>query len=131
MGVANAYKQYEYQSVRTLTPDELVVRLFDEASKQVSMAIYDSARDRVRSFNCISKATDILRELNGSLNMDVAVAGDLRNLYEFLIEALYDAGGAGNADVLKQLLEILNELKSTFRQAAKAARAGTSARGGA
>ena len=36
---ANAYSEYKKQSLQTLTPMEIVVKLYDEAEKQMNIAI--------------------------------------------------------------------------------------------
>ncbi|MBP5605374.1 MAG: flagellar protein FliS, partial [Ruminiclostridium sp.] len=38
---ANAYSEYKKQSLQTLTPMEIVVKLYDEAEKQMNLAIID------------------------------------------------------------------------------------------
>lgn len=43
-------------------------------------------------------------------------------MYEYLIEALYEMGGAGDTGGMQQLLLLVNELKTVFRQAEKMAR---------
>lgn len=130
MEAVSVYERYRSQSVQTLTPGEMVVKLFDETAKQISMAIYESPKDRVKSFNCITKATRILQELNQSLNMNIPVSSDLRKLYEFLIEELYETGGKGEIEGMQQVLHLVNEMKVTFRQAEKLSRMPAAGSGG-
>ncbi|HPO04875.1 MAG TPA: flagellar protein FliS [Bacillota bacterium] len=119
---ANLYEQYKSQTLQTLTNGELVVRLFEEASKQVSMAIFTANSDAVKSFNSIAKAQKILKALNNSLDMNQAISVELNDLYLFLIEKLYEANSNKDVELMKQLLGLIDELKVTFRQADKLAR---------
>lgn len=119
---ANLYEQYKSQTLQTLTNGELVVRLFEEASKQVSMAIFTANSDAVKSFNSIAKAQKILKALNNSLDMNQAISIELNDLYLFLIEKLYEANSNKDIELMKQLLGLIDELKVTFRQADKLAR---------
>ncbi|GAB1477405.1 hypothetical protein MASR2M70_22430 [Bacillota bacterium] len=122
MQAANLYEQYKNQTLQTLTQGELVVKLFEEASKQVSMAIFLAGSDAVRSFNCIVKAKKIIKELNNSLDMRIAISIQLHDLYLFLIEKLDEANASKDVDLMKQLLGLIDELKDTFKQAEKLAR---------
>lgn len=122
MQAANLYQQYKSQSIQTLTQGELVVKLFDEASKQVSMAIFLAASDSVRSYNSIAKAQRIIKELRNSLDMRYAISNELNDMYLFLIDQLNIANGNKDVDLLKQLLSLIDDLKDTFKQAERLAR---------
>ena len=70
MQATNLYEQYKTQSLQTLTPGETVVKLFEEASKQVSMAIFLTNQGKtVKAFNAITKAQRIISTLHRSLDM--------------------------------------------------------------
>jgi len=124
MQAANLYEQYKSQSLQTLTKGEMVVKLFEEASKQVSMAIFLlNQGNSVTSFNCIMKAHKIIGTLNNSLDMKFAISLELSDMYHFLQDKLIEANGKGDAALMKELLHIIDDLKVTFRQADKLARA--------
>jgi len=102
----------------------MVVKLFEEASKQVSMAIFLlNQGNSVTSFNCIMKAHKIIGTLNNSLDMKFAISLELSDMYHFLQDKLIEANGKGDAALMKELLHIIDDLKVTFRQADKLARA--------
>lgn len=124
MQAANLYEQYKSQSLQTLTKGELVVKLFEEASKQVSMAIFLSNQgNSVSSFNCIVKAHKIVSTLNNSLDMNYAISLELNDMYRFLQDKLMEANGNRDVVLMKELLHIIDDLKVTFRQADRLARA--------
>lgn len=124
MQAANLYEQYKSQSLQTLTKGELVVKLFEEASKQVSMAIFLSNQgNSVSSFNCIVKAHKIIGTLNNSLDMNYAISLELNDMYRFLQDKLMEANGNRDVVLMKELLHIIDDLKVTFRQADRLARA--------
>lgn len=62
MQTANLYEQYKSQTLQTLTNGEVVVKLFEEASKQISMAIFQAQNKPADSFNCIMKAQKIIKD---------------------------------------------------------------------
>lgn len=122
MQAATLYEQYKTQALQTLTQGELVVKLFEEASKQVSTAIFLAGSNAVKSFNCIMKAQRIIKELDNSLDMKYAVSIQLNDLYLFLIEKLNEANANKDVDLMKQLLGLIDELRDSFKQAEKLAR---------
>lgn len=124
MQQANLYQQYKAQSLETLTKGEIVVKLFEEASKQISMAIFfTNGGNSVKSFNCIAKAQKIIQTLNFSLDMKYAISIELNDMYLFLYNKLGEANVKKDVTLMKDLLSLVDDLKVTFRQAEKMARA--------
>lgn len=125
MQSANLLQQYKSQTLETLTKGEIVVKLFEEASKQISTAIFliNSGTDSVKAYNCISKAQKVISTLDKSLDMKYAISLELSQLYMFIHGNLSEALLSKDIDLLKRLLKMLDELKVTFRQAEKMARA--------
>ncbi|MBR0597509.1 flagellar export chaperone FliS [Sinanaerobacter chloroacetimidivorans] len=120
---ANLYQQYKTQSLETLTKGEIVVKLFEEASKQVSTAIFFTNRgESVKAYNCIAKAQKIISTLNFSLDMKYAISLELNDMYLFLFNQLGVANANQDVALMKELLVIIDEFKVTFRQAEKLAR---------
>lgn len=125
MQQANIYQQYKSQALETLTNSEIVVKLFEEASKQISMAIFLTKQSNsFRAFNCIVKAQKIVKALNESLDMKYAISLELNDMYLFLYEKLAEANVTKDLDLLKEVLIIVDEFKVTFAQADRIARAG-------
>ncbi|MBK5247675.1 MAG: flagellar protein FliS, partial [Peptostreptococcaceae bacterium] len=61
MQQANVYQQYKAQSLETLTNGEIVVKLFEEASKQINMGIFLINSDNsYKAYNSISKAHKVI-----------------------------------------------------------------------
>lgn len=124
MQQANLYQQYKAQSLETLTKGEIVVKLFEEASKQISMGIFFANNGNTfKSYNCIAKAQKIIQTLDFSLDMRYAISIELKDMYLFLHQQLGKAASNKDVALLKELLSLVDELKVTFRQAEKLARA--------
>ena len=124
MQQANVYQQYKAQSLETLTNGEIVVKLFEEASKQISMGIFLINNDNsYKAYNAISKAHKVISTLNASLDMGYGISIELRDMYLFIEQQLIKANGARDLVLLKEILSLVDELKTTFRQAEKLARA--------
>jgi len=124
MQQANLYQQYKAQSLETLTPGEIVVKLFEEASKQINLAIFHAnSGNQYKSFNSIVKAQKIIRTLNFSLDMRYAISTQLNDMYLFIHDKLGEANTNKDLALMKELLALVDDLKVTFRQADKLARA--------
>lgn len=124
MQQANLYQQYKAQSLETLTKGEIVVKLFEETSKQISMAIFfHNSGNSFKSFNCIAKAQKIIKTLDFSLDMKYAISIELHEMYLFLTAKLGEAISSKDISLMKELLSLVDDLKVTFRQAEKMARA--------
>ena len=120
---ANVYQQYKSQSLETLTRGELVVKLFEEASKQINKGIFLIDKgDSVSAYNAIAKAQRVISTLSSSLDMKHAISLELNDMYLFLHQKLGEANGKGDVVLMRELLTLIDELKVTFRQAEKLAR---------
>jgi len=123
MQSANIFQQYKAQSLETLTKGEIVVKLFEEASKQISTAIFLTNRgESVKAYNCIVKAQKVISTLDSSLDRKYAISIELDQLYMFIHSQLSAAIVQKDVILMKRLLKIIDELKVTFRQAEKLAR---------
>ena len=121
----NPYAQYKAQSLETMTNGEIIVKLFEEASKQISTAIFLTSRgEDVKAFNCISKAQKVISTLSLSLDMSYGISLSLSDLYAFIHSELGKAIAVKDAASMKSMLGMVDELKVTFRQAERMARAG-------
>ena len=123
MQQTNLYQQYKAQSLETLTKGEIVVKLFEEASKQIGMGIfYENHGNTFKSFNCIVKAQKIIQSLDFSLDRKYDISLELSEMYLFIHTKLGEAGAKKDVTLMKDLLSLVDELKVTFRQAEKLAR---------
>src|SRR5574344_1897658 len=114
---ANIYQQYKTQSLETLTRGEIVVKLFEEAAKQVNTAAFLLGRDdAVRAYNCIVKAQKIVSTLRSSLDMKIAISLQLSPLYDFIYTQLGEAIVTKDLELLKTLSGMLDDFKVTFRK---------------
>ncbi len=124
MQQANLYQQYKAQTLETLTKGEIVVKLFEEASKQISMAIFFTNNgNSFKAYNCTAKSQKIISTLNFSLDMKYAISIELNEMYLFLHNKLGEAIAKKDVSMMKELLSLVDDLKVTFRQAEKIARA--------
>lgn len=123
MQQANLYQQYKSQSLETLTKGEIVVKLFEEASKQISMGIFFANNGNApKSFSSIVKAQKIIQTLNFSLDKKYEISSQLGDMYLFLHQKLAEANTNKDVSLMREILSLVDDLKDTFRQAEKLAR---------
>ncbi len=126
MAYTQAFTAYKQTGVKTATQGKLVVMLYDEAVKQLSMALSrfsgDSKIDpcNIDKLNAhILKTQEIITELMVSLNMNEGgmLAQNLLSLYIFFNKELFDANLHHNKQKITFVRDKMDELRSAWVQA--------------
>lgn len=115
-----AVKNYLQTQVSTTTQGDLVIMLYDAALK-----FLHQAREKILEKNyaqkgiLISKALDILAELQGSLNVNKGgeLAERLQKLYFFCSSRLLTANLKMDVDKIDEVVGILTGLRDAFHEA--------------
>ena len=120
MQYANAYDETKRIALETLSKGDVVVKLYEEASKQLKMAVILTERQEfVKTFNCIAKCQKIISSLNLSLDMQYPISIELNELYGFIYEKLGEANVNRDVKLMNDLLSLINDLKDSFKEANK------------
>jgi flagellar protein FliS len=110
-----AYNIYKKQSITTLTPIEIIVRLYDECEKQLRLAReYIAKKDFLATNTAIMKAYDIVSALQNCLDMKVPISRNLDALYNFFKREILAANMKKSAEKIDELLPLIDELRSAF-----------------
>ena len=116
----NALNQYKQNAVFTATPEELTLMLYDGCIKFLNIAKYNiEKKDIEKAHNALIRAQDIVIELDSSLNMQYEISNNLRQLYNFVREKLIDANINKKVEPIDEALEIVSELRDTWKEAMK------------
>ena len=112
------FQQYKKIEVDTSDPMKLVVMLYEAAAKNLEESIRQMERkDYSGKGKSIGKSVDIIVELLNALN---PVAGEitenLSNLYTYMITELIVANAHMNADKVRQVIGMLNNLLEAWKQ---------------
>ncbi len=92
--------------------------LYDGAVKFLQKALDAMAKgDDAEKGRQIVKAMAVVTELDSSLNMEAGgeIAANLRALYDFIHRHLFEANVERNADKVRQVIGILDELNKGWR----------------
>ncbi len=123
MSTGRGAQQYLQTQVRSRTPLELVVMLYDGALRAVAAAADAQAkRDiRTRAAN-VSKALGIVAELQASLDREKGgkVAEELDDLYGWMTSRLVDATIKQDVKPLNEVKNVLQILRDSWQQIANA-----------
>jgi flagellar protein FliS len=125
-----AAQHYLQTQVRSRTPLELVVLLYDGALRSVTAAI-DAVgrRDIAARRDAVSRTMAIVSELQSSLDLERggAIAAELDELYGWMTSRLLDATVRQEAAPLREVARVLEILRDGWQQIAAAAPAATTA----
>lgn len=112
---------YQENRVTTQTPGRIVVMLYEGAVKFLRQAIREmEAGQFIEKGKSINRAVDIIQELNFTLNMDAGgeIAQNLRRLYAFMLDRLFQANIRKDADMIRETIKLLEELNEGWKSAA-------------
>ena len=115
----NAARAYFQTKVNTTTQEEVVILLFEAAIK-----FLQQAKKKIEEKNyaekgiLISKALDIISELDGSLNTERGgeIATNLHNLYYYCQTRLLIANLKLDRGIIDEVIEILKKIGSAFAE---------------
>lgn len=132
MAYQQAYSAYKETGVKTASQGKLIVMLYDEAVRQLAIAVtLFQNNDKVapqnieKLHNCIVKVQDIITELQVSLDMDKGgeIASNLMALYVFFNQQLLDANITQNKEKIISIKEMMVQLRDAWEQASEKATA--------
>jgi flagellar protein FliS len=116
----NAYKETK---VKTASPGRIIVMLYDEAIKQLNIAIdlIDAkSRQLDKVNNAILKARDIVTELMVSLDLEQGgdFAVQMFSLYQWFNDRLMEGNLRKESHPLTQVRDMMNEIRGAWAQIA-------------
>ena len=122
--ITNPYDTYKQQSVMTMTSGQMLIMVYNELIKQLSLAQQAFTQKDIAGVNrYLQKSQKLIRALQGTLNFDYSISENLNNLYDFFLSAVLNANVKKDPSELQTLIEMITELRDTFTEADKLARA--------
>ena len=121
--MTNPYETYKHQSVMTMTSGQILLLVYNELIKQLSLAqkAFDK-NDIVEINRTLKKSQNIIRELQNTLNFDYDISNDLNSIYGFFYTVTLNANIKKDSSELQMLIDMISELKDTFTEAEKLVR---------
>lgn len=112
--------QYKQQSINTMSGSELIVKLYEEASKNLTVASkLFKDQNTTAALVCTQKAKDIFQHLISVLDYNYEISNNLYQLYNFFQMQIIRAEAQLNGELIDEILPLINDLKSTWVEAQK------------
>ena len=109
---------YQQTAIGTQSKGRLIVMLYDGAIKFLKLAVRElEAENYAAKGQHISRAQDILNELNAVLDVDAGgeVASNLRRLYLFMNRRLSEANAKRDPQMIREVITLMEELNQSWR----------------
>lgn len=123
MAMQNPYNQYKENNIKTASPENLTLLLYNGAIKFIYQGKkFIEEKDIENAHNTILRAQAIIQELNITLNMDYEISHNLRSLYTYMLDRLVDANIGKNTEILDEVAEMVSDLRDTWKEGIKITR---------
>ncbi|MBN1696930.1 MAG: flagellar export chaperone FliS [Spirochaetales bacterium] len=120
---SNPLKAYKETQIKSATPGQLIIMLYDGAIKNINIAIegFEKKSKKLDMIsNAIIKAQDIVSELMVALDFEKGgdIAKNLFSIYVFINRELLNANIRKDVTHLETVKKILTELRDAWSQIA-------------
>lgn len=113
---------YLEQKIMAAKPEELTMMLYEGMVKFLKQGVlYNDQKNIEKTSNSIIRAQAIISELNGTLDETYEISKNLSDIYSFMNTRLIDANIEKNTEMIKEVLDLAEELRDTWKQAMKLA----------
>jgi flagellar protein FliS len=113
----NAAAAYQNNRIKTASPTELTLMLYEGAIKFCNIALDAIDEKNIDKANLnIIKAEKIITYLRSTLDFKYPVAQDFENVYGYLYERLVKANVRKEREVLEEVLTHLREMRDTWKK---------------
>ncbi len=117
MALNRGYAAYANSRILTASPAELTLMLYEGAIKFCNMAIISIEKNKMGDAHTnIRKVENIIREFNATLDDRYPVAQDFRNVYEYLLQRLFQANIKKDTEILQEVLKHLRTMRDTWKE---------------
>ncbi len=116
--MSNPYSAYKKQSLQTMTPVELIIKMYSETERQLAIAVcaIEEVKDIKKSSDALIKAQEILGALRGALDMSVPISKNLNDLYIFFQQCAMKANIRKDATDIKKIIPMIADLRDAYTQ---------------
>ncbi|WOC31288.1 MULTISPECIES: flagellar export chaperone FliS [Caproicibacterium] len=128
----NPYEAYQQKSVMTMTPGEMLSKLYDKVIKELSAAKLNIEKQDVHLYGAIDtslqKAQTVLNYLKTTLDFRYDVAKNLDLMYDYFIRQIMQAYVHKDVAPLEEIIPMIAGLQETYEKADKLSRNVTNSR---
>ena len=116
--MANPYSAYKKQSVTTMTPVEVIIKMYSEIERQLAIGVcaIEDVKDIKKANDSLIKAQELLGALRAALDMSVPIFKNLEDLYIFFQNEAMKANINKDATEIKKIIPMIADLRDAFTQ---------------
>jgi len=121
MRAANPWKSYRETATLTAPPGQIILMLFEGAIRSLERSLpgftnTDPGEANMIIHNNLQRAQEIIRELNGSLNMEQGgeFATNMRRLYDYLERRIWESNLKKNSAGVGEAIRHLTVLRDAW-----------------
>lgn len=119
----NAAQAYRNNSIKTASPAELTLMLYDGAVKFENIALAAIEEKNIeKAHENIRKAENIIKELRGTLDHKYPVWEDFDRVYAYIYQQLVQANIYKEKEPLEEALNRTREMRDTWKEVIKTAK---------
>lgn len=123
MSVPNPYLQYQQNAVKSVSPGDLTLMLYDGLVKFIRLSVMSVENNDMKAcHNYLLRSQEILSHLNDTLDFQYEISKNLSALYDYMIRRLMEANVKKDVHIAGEVLGLAGELRETWRQAVKLAK---------
>lgn len=125
MALKNPYSQYKQNNVMQASPQDLTLMLYNGAIRFANQGIIAIEEKNVENANnAILKTSQIITELNITLDMNFEISHQLHALYNYILNLLLDANLRKDNRFLEEAVDLITQLRDTWKEAMVLAKKG-------
>lgn len=106
-----------------MSPSEILIKLFDEVSKQLHIAqLSIPKKDFSKANDSLCKSREIIETISYSLDMNMPISENLRQMYNFISSQILQANVKKDTQIIDSILPLVKDLRDSFCEAQKTSR---------
>ena len=116
--MVNPYSAYKKSSVSTMTPVEVVIKLYAEIESQLAIGVscVEEKKDNAKANEAFLKAQECISALRESLDMSIPISNNLEQLYVFFYKEMINANIHKDCTEIKKIIPMIADLRDAFTQ---------------
>ena len=116
--MVNPHSAYKKSSVSTMTPVEVVIKLYAEIERQLAIGVscVEEKKDNAKANEAFLKAQECISALRESLDMSIPISNNLEQLYVFFYKEMINANIHKDCTEIKKIIPMIADLRDAFTQ---------------
>lgn len=117
MAMNNAASIYQGTKIKTASPAELTLMLYEGAIKFCNKALYAMEnKDLLKTNENLIKAQKVINELRSTLNFKYPVAKEFEKIYDYIYHKLIEANIKKDKEIAEEALQEIREMRDTWKE---------------